>query len=189
MRKVVTKKLLVSLVFAMVLSLTSTNVFAAVTTATVTGGSLSIGDFTVDNFANVTLDGTTKTITFTITDMAIVDARGTGAGWSVNLTATTFINATAALSGIDLNTLQASSLVLGAVSIAAGDGSTPVTNIVKATGAIDATGGVKILSAGINEGMGTYTVNIAPMTLTLLPKAAKAGTYTSTIAITITTGP
>ncbi len=160
---------------------------AASTTAEVTGtASVTIGDFATTNSGGVVLDGTTKTINFAVTDMTLVDARGSGAGWSVNLTAAAFTNAAGLNSG--LNTLQSGSLVLGTVSIVAGEGSTPVTNIAIGSGAIDTTRGVKILNAGINEGMGTYVVSIARMTLTL-PRKAEAGAYTSTITMTLSQGP
>jgi hypothetical protein len=156
--------------------------------AVVTGAeSVTITDLVVSDFDTVLLDGTTKTTTSTVTDMTLVDARGLGDGWSVNMTATQFTNATAA--NITLNKLPLSSLELGLVSIVAGVDSTPITNITIGSGEIDKVGGVKILDAGINEGMGTYTASIAPTTLTLLPKDAKAGTYTSTITMTLSQGP
>jgi len=184
------KKLLVGLAFATVLSLTSTNVFAAVTTAvvTVTGATdVTITGFSTTNFTSVLLNGTVQTATSAITDMTLVDARGTGNGWSVNLTSTQFTS-----TGTDntaLKTLPASSLVLGKVSIVAGEGSTPVTNIFIGSGAIDKAGGVTILNTPINEGMGSYTISMAPMTLTLLSKDANANSYASTITMTLSQGP
>ncbi len=159
----------------------------ATATVTITGAtSVTIGDFAPTNFSVVVLDGTTRTTNFAVADMTLVDARGTGAGWSVNLTASQFTNT--ALNG-DLNTLPLGSLVLGRISIVAGEGSTPVTNIAIGSGAIDTAKGVRILNAGINEGMGTYKVSMSPLTLTLLLKEAKAGLYTSTITVTISESP
>lgn len=172
----------------MLLSVMGTSTAFAATETTVTGTTdATITGFTAANFTAITLDGTTKTTNSTVTDMTLIDARGTGAGWSVNLGATTVTNATAANG--TLNTLPVASLVLGAVTIAAVGDSSPVVDIATITGTIDTAGGVKILNADINEGMGTYTVSIAPMTLTLLPKDAKAGTYSSTITMTLSQGP
>ncbi len=160
---------------------------AAVVTVGVTGTtSVTIGEFATTNFGAVTSDGTMKTINFAVTDMTLVDARGLGAGWSVNLTASQFTNS-GALNG-NLNKLPLGSLVLGRVSIVAGEGSTPVTNIAIGSGAIDTIRGVRILNTGINEGMGTYTVSIAGMTLTL-PRGAEVGAYTSTITMVLAQGP
>lgn len=173
----------------MLLSVMGTSTaFAAEPTAGVTGtGNVTIDNLTAANFTAITLDGTTKTTTSAVTDMTLIDATGTGAGWDVNLKATTFTNAGATHN--ILNTLPEGSLALGAVTITAVGDSTAITNITTATGAIDNASGVTILNAGINEGMGTYTVSVAPMTLTLLPKDAKAGSYTSTITMTLTQGP
>ncbi len=183
------KNLLVGLVFAMALSLTSTNGFAAAPTAGITApANVTIGTYAVSDFTAVLLNGLRQTTTFTVTDMTVVDARGTGAGWSVNLTATRFINNTAA-NDTATATLPASSLVLGTVSIVADADATATNNIAIVQGAIDKSGGVKILNTPINEGMGTYVVSIAANTLTLLPRNSKAGTYTSTITLTLSQGP
>ncbi len=164
------------------LGLTSVDLTAEVTGA----ANVTIETFVVGTSTAVLLNGTTQ-ITFAVTPMVLVDARGTGAGWSVNLTATQFTNAAA--SNIDLQTLQAGSLVMGAVSIVADADATPTTNIGIRTGAIDVTGGVRIVNAPVNGGMGTYVISIAPMTLTLLPREAKAGSYTSAITMTLSQGP
>ncbi len=183
------KRLLLGLVFTMVLGLTSIPTFAADPTLGITApANVTIGTYTVSNFGSTLLDGLRQTTTFTTTDMTVVDARGTGAGWSVNLTATRFINNTAA-NDTATATLPASSLALGTVSIVADADATVVTNIAILQGAIDKTGGVKILNTPINEGMGTYVVSIGASTLTLLPRNAKAGTYTSTITLTLSQGP
>jgi len=87
--------------------------------------------------------------------------------------------------------LPASSLALGAVTITTVDvGSTLIENIVNiSTGNLDTVAGINILTAGLDEGMGTYTVSMLPMTLTLLPATTYAGTYTSTVTQTLTSGP
>lgn len=160
-------------------------------TATVTGKpDVTIGKLELTEFAAVELDGTTKTTNATVTNMKLTDARGTGNGWNISLSATQFTNATS--KNPTLNKLPADSLALGKVSIAVDIGSkdsTPVTNIKILEGTIDNVAGVKILDAPVNNGMGKYTVSIAPVTLTLLPKDAKAGIYTSTVTMTLAHGP
>ena len=173
----------------MLLSLVGTGTAFAATETAVTGTTnATITGFTAGNFEDVTLDGTTKNPTSTLTDTTLIDARGTGDGWSVKLEATKFTSDTT--SNAAINTLPDNSLALGAVSIVGTEGSSLATDItIGSDTKIDKVGGVTILDADINEGMGTYTVKIAPMTLTLLPKDAKAGTYTSTITMTIAQGP
>ncbi len=165
----------------------SVSVSTASPTAEITGGTLSLGTLTTANFDGVILDGAKQTTTSAVTNMTLIDARGSGAGWSVNLTATAFTNSISA--NIAQNTLRANSVVVEAVTIAAGTGSTPVTNITKATGPIDAVGGVTILNAGVNEGMGTYSITFLVTTSTSIPKQANAGSYVSTIMMTLSQGP
>ncbi len=203
------KKLLVGLAFAMALSLTSTNGFAAAPTTGVDApDNVTIETFVTANFTSLTLNGLIQTTTSAITDMTVVDARGTGAGWSVNISATQFTSNSN--QNTSLKTLPLDSLLLGTVSIVADANATPVTGVAAvaysagppavdtvtavaattiATGTLDKVGGVKILNVPLNGGMGTYVVSIAAMTLTLLPKHAKKGTYNSTITLTLSQGP
>lgn len=99
-----------------------------------------------------------------------------------------------------LGTLPSGSLALGAVTIATVDaGSTAIGNIdnissesnISESKLLDTESvlGINILSAPIDGGMGTYTVSMLPMTLTLLPATTYAGTYTSTVTQTLTSGP
>lgn len=144
---------------------------------------MTIADLLIADFTPVTLDGTTQTTTAVVTDTTLTDPTGTGAGWNVSLSASQFTNVAA-------KTLPLSSLELGTVSIAVKEaGSTDITNIGILQGKIDTVAGVNVLSAPLTEGMGTYTISMAPMTLTLLPKDALAGTYTSTVTVTLTSGP
>jgi len=184
------KKVKKIVIGAMITSLLMANIaLAAGPTAVVTGeASVTIDELVVANFGAVALDGTTQTTTAAVTDMILTDARGTGDGWNVNLQATQFTSDT--IDNIELNTLPEQSLALGTVSITvAEEGSTPVDTITIGSGALDTATGVDILEADINKGMGTYTISIQPLTLTLLPKDAKAGTYTSTITMTLSQGP
>lgn len=159
------------------------------TEAVVTGQqNVTISGFGAEKFETVDLDGTTQTTTSSLSDITLIDARGTGDGWSVNLKASKFTNGTA--KNEILNTLSENSLALGEVTIEAIGDSSPGEEIATlGAGNLDTVSGVNILNAAINEGMGKYTVSVAPMTLTLLPKEAKAGTYTSTVTLTLAQGP
>lgn len=179
---------------AMLTTMVSTKAFAVepAPDAVVTGGTLAIEALVIDDFTPVALDGTTQLTTALVSDTTLTDPTGSGDGWQVSLKATTFTLAAsdlllAAEGAVD--TLSQSSLELGAVTIVAEAGSTAITNIAISQGMIDNVAGVKILSAPLNEGMGTYTISMAPMTLTLLPATTYAGTYTSTVTQTLTSGP
>jgi hypothetical protein len=190
------KKLIAMVVTLAMLTMMPTVAFAAAPApdAVITGGTLAITELAIADFTPVTLDGTTQTTTAVVTPTSLTDSTGSGDGWQVSLKASVFTLAAAdlLLAAVGaVGTLPLSSLELGIVSIVTVDvGSTPITNIVKATqGKIDTVAGVNILSAPLTEGMGTYTVSMAPMTLTLLPASTYAGTYTSTVTETLTTGP
>src|SRR3990172_7762447 len=64
---------------------------AAKVTVVVTGGPLDIQlPFSDQSLNGVTLDGTNQTTTGTLGETRIRDARGTGAGWYVTVSATDF---------------------------------------------------------------------------------------------------
>lgn len=157
------------------------SVFAA--DSAITGGSLSMTQPTVGNFDAVTLDGQIQTSTASFGAFAVTDATGTGSGWNVVVEATQF---TDSVNGL---TLPTNSLDMALPTVTAQEGASDVSTIAKASGKIDNTTGVKILSADQDGGMGTYDVDANTLTLNLQPKDVKAGTYTSTVTVTVTTGP
>lgn len=160
--------------------------------AVISGGSLGLSGFSINSFSGVILSGGLQTTTATVENTTLIDSTGLGAGWQVNLTASRFINSAI---GETLNKLPENSLALGTVSIAevADTGSTPIVISPLSTtiseGVIDNEFGVNIVSTTANNGMGTYTISMLPMTLSLSPKTTYAGTYTSTVTQTITSGP
>jgi hypothetical protein len=191
MKKLIT----IVIVLAMLMTMVSTTAFATAPApdAVVTGGTLAVTDLIIADFTPVTLDGTTQTTTAVVTDTTLTDSTGSGNGWKVSLQASDFTldaaGILAAATGAS-TTLSQSSLELGTVTIVVTEvGSTSITNIVISQGKIDTVAGINILSASLNEGMGTYTVSMAPMTLTLLPNEVYAGTYTSIVTQTLTSGP
>ncbi|CAM5194547.1 hypothetical protein UACE39S_02269 [Ureibacillus acetophenoni] len=152
--------------------------------STITGGTLSMEQPTIGNFNAVTLNGLVQSTTATVGSFKIVDPSGTGDGWNVVMKATPLQHATL----VD-EVLPENSLTIGEPTLTAAEGADDVLTIAKKGGAIDNTNGVKVLSAAVNGGMGTYTVGENTLTLDLQPKDVKAGKYSSTITVTITTGP
>ncbi|SET27175.1 WxL domain surface cell wall-binding [Oceanobacillus limi] len=145
-----------------------------------------ISDLTVGNFTAVVLDGRTQETFADINDFTITDATGSGAGWNVIMSATQFTDPNTQ------RTLPAGSLSVKAPNLIAneGSGSTPADDIIKTGGLIDDGAGTTILSAGTDEGMGSYTTSFDPDALTLnVPGGAYTGTYTSTVTVTINSGP
>jgi hypothetical protein len=157
--------------------------FAA--TTAIEGGSLSFGTQqpSVDNFATVELTGQVQTSTAAVSAFTVVDATGTGDGWNVVVKADQFTDAANQL------TLPTNSIDIALPTVSAQAGASDVSTINKASGKIDNDTGVKILSAAEGGGMGTYNVDANTLTLNLLPKDVKEGNYTSTVTVTVTTGP
>ncbi len=188
------RKLLTGLVFVMALSLASINVSTVANAFT--AGPLTMQALSAPSFANVTLDGKVQIVTAAINTMTLVDATGDSAGWSVQMKATQFTHSTGGETPV-VNTLRLNSLVLGEVSIAStANGSSPASDIVVVIGSLDnvanasgSTAGVRILTAGVDKGMGNYLVTLTPLRLTLIPSEVKALAYTSTITVALTTGP
>lgn len=156
--------------------------FAA--TTAIEGGTLSFGTQpSVGNFSAVELNGQVQTSTAAVNAFTVIDATGTGAGWNVVVKADQF---TDTANGLKLPT---NSIDIDSPTVTADTGASELATISKASGKIDNDTGVKILSAAVDGGMGTYNVAANNLTLNLLPKDVKEGTYTSTVTVTVTTGP
>ncbi len=156
--------------------------FAA--TTAIEGGSLSFGTQpSVDNFGSVTLNGQVQNSTAALSAFTVIDATGTGDGWNVVVKADQFTDSANGL------TLPTNSIDIALPTVTADTGASELATISKASGKIDSSTGVKILSAAEGGGMGTYNVDANTLTLNLLPKDVKEGNYTSTVTVTVTTGP
>lgn len=183
----VSKIVLCSVIASLLVANIGSIAYAAVPTpkVVITGGSLTIEDLAIADFNAVTLNGTVQTTAATVSPVILTDSTGTGNGWTVSLKASKFMNA-------ESMELPLDSLKLGSdVTVTADEGSTATTNIVKASAgsSLDSVGGVTILNAASEEGMGIYTINMDNVDLTLFPKSTLAGTYTSTVDVVLTSGP
>jgi hypothetical protein len=126
-----------------------------------------------------TLDGTDQTVSYSPM-LGVVDARGSGAGWNVQISATTFSDG----SGHSLAAGQVSS-----VASACKAGSTctlPTSSGITYPLTISGTA-AKFFSAALNTGLGK--VDVTPTIDIVIPGNAYAGTYTSTVTLAATTGP
>jgi WxL domain surface cell wall-binding len=155
---------------------------ALATTAVLNGGTIAVTTPSVDDFASVTLNGAAQSTTAGMGTFDVTDARGTGVGWNVTVQADQFDSGT--------HTLPMDSISMPAPSvgkIAATSGSVP--SIISGPYHIDNASAVKIASAaGDGTGMGSY--RFTPDVLTLsVPANAYAGTYTSTVTVSVNSGP
>jgi hypothetical protein len=154
-------------------------------TATVSGaGSLALSNGATATLSD-TLDGTDQTVGYTV-PLTVTDARGSGAGWNLTLTSTTFSDG----SGHTLST-SASTIASVAMACVAGGSCTNATNAigypVTVPAAAVAPAAVKVFNAAANTGMGRFT--ITPTINVAIPGNSYAGTYTSTLTVAAVTGP
>jgi hypothetical protein len=126
-----------------------------------------------------TLDGTDQTATYAPI-LGVVDARGTGAGWNLQISATTFSDGSG-------HTLAQGTVASVAQACKAGSTCTVATSSGITYPLTIGTTAAKFFSAALNTGLGkidvTPTINVA------IPGNAYAGTYTSTVTLAATTGP
>lgn len=167
------------------------------TSLALTGGSLTVTGGAPGNFS-ANLNGANQTAYTSLASYDANDATGTGSGWNVTFQATQFtcVVATDAGCKTGFTTLPLSSLSIAAPTAACASGSTctgsPTVSISGNT-AVDVASAVKVLSAAVNTGLGSYTVTpgtIGTGQLALaIPGNALATTYHSTLTITVISGP
>lgn len=155
----------------------------------VTGGSLSITAPTVGNFTGVTLSGAATTTTATLAAFTATDARGSGAGWNVTVQATQFKEHDGTIYVASGKTLPTSALSMPAPTVASPGTTSADPSITAGPYLIDAGSAVKIASAALDAGMGTYDfTQVGSLTLSI-PASAYAKTYRSDVTVSVVTGP
>lgn len=127
---------------------------------------------------NATLNGADQSLSYSPL-LGVVDARGTGTGWSVTVAATPFTDSAN-------HTFAAGSVTSVAQACAAGSSCSAPTNSVGYPVALSSTAS-KVFSAAANTGMGK--VNVTPTVETTVPGNAYAGNYTSTLTIATALSP
>jgi hypothetical protein len=187
-------RLLISLGLVATLGLSAAGPAFAVadTGVTVTAGSLTGGGLTFSNFSSVQLDGTAKTTTATWSIANITDARGSGAGWKDSLTLTQLAEHNGTIYVFSGHTIPTSSIkVTTAPVVSQADlTSSPaitVTPVANDT-ALDTGSAVKLLSASLLGGMGSYSFSNMTSTLTVRANTY-AATYKSDATVSLTSGP
>jgi putative surface cell wall-binding protein len=126
-----------------------------------------------------TLDGTDQTVSYAPA-LGVVDARGTGAGWNLQISATTFSDGAGHTLAPGQVASVASACTAGSTCTAAT--SSGITYPLTIAGAAS-----KFFNAALNTGLGK--INVTPTINVAIPGNAYAGTYTSTVTLAATTGP
>jgi hypothetical protein len=148
------------------------------TTATVSGTAGISLNLPSDPSITNTIDGSDQTASYSPV-LGVVDARGTGTGW--NLT----ISATALSDGNGHNLAQTVSAVSSAChssSTCTGATSSGITYPLAVS-----TTAAKFFSAALNTGLGK--IDVTPTVQVAIPGNSYAGTYTSTVTLATATGP
>jgi hypothetical protein len=148
-------------------------------TATVTGTAGISFNLPAGPSLTSTLDGTDQTVSYAPV-LGVVDARGSGAGWNLQISATTFSDG----SGHTLAPGQVASVTAacqGGNSCTAAS-SSGVTYPLTVSGT-----GTKFFNAAVNSGLGK--LDVTPTIDVVVPGNAFAGSYTSTVTLAATTGP
>jgi WxL domain surface cell wall-binding len=148
------------------------------TTATVTGPTGMSMTLPGNPSFSDTLDGTDQTVSYSAV-LAIVDARGTGAGWNLQIAATSFDDALG-------HTLAPGAVAAASASCVGGSSCSAATNAIGYP--ITVTGvATKFYDAAAATGMGK--INVTPVVNVTIPGNAFIGTYTSNVTVAIVSGP
>jgi hypothetical protein len=149
------------------------------TTATVSGTAGISLNLPSNPSITDTLDGTDQTVSYAPI-LGVVDARGTGAGWNLQISATTFSDG----AGHTLAQGQVASVSQGCK---AGSTCTVATSSGITYPLTIGTVAAKFFNAALNTGLGK--VDVTPTINVAIPGNAYAGTYTSTVTLAAATGP
>lgn len=156
-------------------------------TETLTPGTLSFIDGTPGNvtFPSTPLSNTSQTVT-AAQPLIVADASGSGNGWSISATSTTFTTGSRTLPN-DATTVSAQP----SIACKASTTCTPATNLVSYPFSLPAGGTAptarKLFSADVDTGLGAQ--RITPTWRLVIPPTAYTGTYTSTWTFTLMSGP
>jgi hypothetical protein len=181
----------------------------------VTAGSLSFSTTpAMPTLASITLNGAAQTTNSTMTNFGIADATGSGSGWNTTVIGQTGASKSAvfkqycptATCGADPEgyvtggaTLAANSLTLNSTgaSFAAQSGTTGTAPTLQCSTAcnVDSASAVKIASAAVSAGMGTWlttgfsATSLALSTPSTLKALSNGEVYRVNLLWTLTTGP
>jgi hypothetical protein len=184
------KKSALTLIGVAALSLTMAGPALAAdgTSATVTGGSLTITNPLADDFVGANISGEAQTTTAALATFSVSDLTGTGAGWNVTAQASRFQGGT--------HNLAYGSLSMSQPTVLSPNTDSLDPSITTGPYVLDAESGttagqivpVKIASAATDTGMGEYDFSATTLTLAL-PADVYADTYLSTVTISIVSAP
>jgi hypothetical protein len=160
---------------------------SATATATLTGGSLAFVSAPPSVSVSVTLNGHDQTQP-ALQALDVGDATGSGTGWNLTATSTTFTTAGSKTLPTSATTIPlAPTVACDAAATCTAAVPVPVWSSYSLPAAASAPTATKMFDAGANTGMGNQTIS-ATWQLAV-PGNAYAGTYTSTWTLSLVSGP
>jgi hypothetical protein len=149
------------------------------TTATVSGTAGISLNLPANPSITDTLDGTDQTVNYSPV-LGVVDARGSGAGWNLQVSATTFSDGSG-------HTLAPGTVTAAAQACHSGSSCTAATNSGITLPLTISGVAAKFFNAAALTGLGK--IDVTPTIAVAIPGSSYAGTYTSTVTLAATTGP
>jgi hypothetical protein len=148
------------------------------TTATVTGTAGISLNLPSNPSISDTIDGTDQTVSYSPI-LGVVDARGTGAGWNLTISATALTDGASHTLAQNLSAVSSACHASSTCTAATSSGITyPLSVSTTAT---------KFFNAALNTGLGK--VDVTPTIQVPIPGNSYAGTYTSTVTLASVSGP
>jgi hypothetical protein len=151
-------------------------------TASISGGQLSLGSVGAVSFTG-TLTGLDQVFPSS-NSVAVTDATGSGNGWNLTVVGTQF-----STGGATPHALANTALTVTGVSAAA-SGSSTVTapsNSISYPFVVPTSTAAKFFNAATNTGMGAF--NLTTSYNVSVPASAFAGSYSSTLTVSLVAGP
>ncbi len=174
------RMLVISGILAVALAAVSAAVAGTLTTTATVSGTAGISlNLPANPSISDTLDGSDQTVSYSPV-LGVVDACGSGAGWNLQVSATSFSDGSG-------HTLAPGTVTAAAQACQAGSSCTAATNS-GITLPLTITGvAAKFFNAAALTGLGK--LNVTPTIAVAIPGSSFAGTYTSTVTLAATTGP
>ena len=171
---------IISIVSALALVASAAALAGTLTATATVGGTAGISlNLPSNPSISNTIDGTDQTTSYSPI-LGVVDARGTGAGWNLTISATNFSDGSG-------HSLAPGTVTGVAQACAAGSSCTAATSS-GITYPLTVTGtAAKFFNAAASTGLGK--VNVTPTVSVSIPGNSYAGTYTSTVTLAAATGP
>ena len=165
-------------------------VYAETATVGITGGALSVSTANV-TLGAVTLDGTDQLSTSAAASntWTSVDGRGTGAGWNQTIDSTDF---TSGARTIDISAAGSEfkiQLASGNITVTAGNTAPTSSATVLTTIPTAPAAALKFVSAALDAGMGSYSIQPNFELGVPAETYVSTGTYTATITLSSVSGP